>query len=69
MRQFLKDFKFSPERVRFTYVLEEKQPDFVNSLASQGEIDGDPVLRVAILWRMDTDVVKMEWLKGLLRNV
>lgn len=32
MREFATENKFSPERVRFTYVLMERQSDFVNSL-------------------------------------
>ena len=31
LRQFGKRYKFSPERVRFTYVFVERQAAFVNS--------------------------------------
>ncbi len=73
-RQALRDFaqehifSFSPERVKFTYVLLEKQSEFVKSLTSgQDKADevSDPTLRIAILWRKGTNKLKFEWLKGI----
>lgn len=60
MREFVQDYKFSPERVRFTYILLEKQADFVRSLVSASNVE--PALRVAIMWRRDVDKIKFEWL-------
>ena len=76
-RQALRDFAlehmFSPDRVRFTYVLMEKQADFVQSLASAKQSAkeqkttedlSDPSLKIAILWRRGNSKLKFEWLKG-----
>ena len=73
-RQALRDFAmehvFSPDRVRFTYVLLEKQADFIQSLASAKESKAydddlsDPSLKIAILWRRGSSKLKFEWLKG-----
>ena len=72
-RQALRDFAmeraFSPDRVRFTYVLLEKQADFIQSLASAkdggaaGDDLSDPSLKIAILWRRGSSKLKFEWLK------
>ncbi len=82
-RQALRDFqelyRFSPERVRFAYVLADRQPQFVRALSNPAAspssssssllIDSspppsDPTLHVAVLWRRDYDVVKFDWVKG-----
>ncbi len=78
LRDFLREYKFSPERVRFTYVLAEKQAEFVGSLVAAtsedegaeveesgggGELPGaDPALRIAILWRQRENKIQLEWL-------
>ncbi len=62
-------YKFSPDRVRFTYVLMEKQAEFVQSLTSSSSTDelstapspSDPLLRIAILWRREEKKLNLEW--------
>ena len=71
-RQALRDFSlehmFSPDRVRFTYVLMEKQLEFVNSLTAEQKKKGgdvpDPTLKIAIIWRRGNNKLKFEWVKG-----
>ncbi len=71
LRNFATEFKVSSDRVRFTYVLQEKQADFVNSLvgakseedSAAASEEGDPALRVAILWRQKESKIKLEWLR------
>ena len=78
LRDFAMEHMFSPDRVRFTYVLMEKQADFVQSLSSakQGakgkeatEDLSDPSLKIAILWRRGNSKLKFEWLKGTWTHV
>ena len=76
LRDFAMEHMFSPDRVRFTYVLMEKQADFVQSLsaAKPGAKGGkektasedlsDPSLKIAILWRRGNSKLKFEWLEG-----
>ena len=62
MREFVMDHKFSKDRVRFVYVLKEKQSEFVNALVS-GSND-DEKGNVVIVWRMEESNVRYEWLKA-----
>ena len=59
MRNFIAENKFSPDRVRFTYVLKDKQKSFVQSLE---EFKEDPEENVVILWRMGETNLKYQWL-------
>ena len=59
MRHFIAENKFSPDRVRFTYVLKDKQTSFVNSLEEYKE---DPEENVVVLWRMGETNLKYQWL-------
>ena len=58
LRSFLADHKFSPERVRFTYIFSDVQRSFVHSLRSSAENDEN----LAIIWRTDEYNLKFEWL-------
>ena len=62
MRDFVANFKFSSDRVRFVYVSRERQSDFVSSLV-RGTTDLDPALNVVIVWRKDSINLKYEWLE------
>ena len=62
MRDWLAAHKFSGERVRFTYMLVERQKQFVSALTSSQEEPSDPVQRVVVLWRRGEGQVKLEWL-------
>ena len=59
LRSFIAENKFSPDRVRFTYVLKEKQKPFVNALE---ESKLDPEENVVVLWRMGEENLKYQWL-------
>ena len=69
LREFVSEFKFSPDRVRFTYVLMERQHEFIKSLMTFEKAqtvvtsEEDPSLKIAILWRRDTNKIKYEWFK------
>jgi len=62
MRDWLVSHKFSLERVRFTYMLVERQKQFVSALTQSEEEVVDPLQRVVVLWRRGEGQVKLEWL-------
>lgn len=62
MRRIALESTYSPERVRFAYIYQEKQAEFINALAEQSKLD-ETVLKVVIIWRRDTKHVKYEWVK------
>jgi len=62
LREFIQNHRFSADRVRFTYILLERQQEFVSAV-TQGEVP-DPDLRVIILWRRDINNIKYEWLEN-----
>jgi len=64
MRDFVHSHKFSKDRVRFTYMLVERQAQFVNALIDNNEDISDPTLRVVLLWRRGEGQVKLEWLSN-----
>lgn len=53
---------FSTERVRYTYVFQEAQPEFVLALMAGEKSPLNPLLHVVIIWRRDASQVKYEWL-------
>ena len=66
LRDFIADTNFPRERVRFAYVLEEKQADFVSSLIN-GQAEGsssDSTAHnhgdLAIVWRRDSHSVRFQ---------
>ena len=59
LRSFIAENKFSPDRVRFTYVLKDRQKSFVNSLE---EFKEDPEENIVVLWRMGETNLKYQWL-------
>ena len=66
----LQDSKLSSsERVRFTYVLMERQSEFVRAIVDSGQQadsvgEEDAALRVAILWRQKENRIKLEWMQN-----
>ncbi|XP_023017800.2 dnaJ homolog subfamily C member 16 l(3)80Fg [Leptinotarsa decemlineata] len=62
-RSYAKQAPFNSEKVRFSYIYQDAQSEFVNSLVPEGEII-QPLLRIVILWRKDTSHVKYEWIPG-----
>jgi len=64
MRDWVHGHRFSQERVRFTYILLERQKQFVSAMTRGQQELSDPTLRVVVLWRRGADQVKLEWLEA-----
>jgi DnaJ family protein C protein 16 len=64
MRDWVISHRFSQERVRFTYILLERQHQFVSAVTKGQQDMSDPSLRVMVLWRRGADQVKLEWLQN-----
>ncbi|KAL1137626.1 hypothetical protein AAG570_009322 [Ranatra chinensis] len=64
LRRFASESHYAKDRVRFVYVYQERQPDFINALTSGKDSPIEPLLHVAILCRRDMSHVKYEWLSG-----
>jgi DnaJ family protein C protein 16 len=64
MREFILTNRFSADRVRFTYILAERQKQFTRTVL-QGSKAEDPDRRVLVLWRRSGGSVKYEWLEQL----
>eukprot|EP00092_Neocalanus_flemingeri_P087100 GFUD01109853.1.p1 GENE.GFUD01109853.1~~GFUD01109853.1.p1 ORF type:complete len:797 (+),score=258.24 GFUD01109853.1:84-2474(+) len=64
MRDWVHSHRFSQERVRFTYILLERQQQFVSAVTRGQQELSDPSLRVVVLWRRGEDQVKLEWLQA-----
>jgi len=64
MRDWVQAHRFSQERVRFTYILLERQQQFVSAVTKDQQELSDPALRVLVLWRRGADQVKLEWLQS-----
>ncbi|KAJ9586685.1 hypothetical protein L9F63_019723, partial [Diploptera punctata] len=62
LREFAQEAPYSTERVRFTYIFQEKQTEFVSALANGEGSPAEPVLHVVIIWRRDANHIKYEWL-------
>lgn len=61
LRKIALESGYSAERVRFAYIYQEKQTDFVKTLSTK---ESDTLLRVVIIWRRDTSHIKYEWVNG-----
>ncbi|GFG31560.1 hypothetical protein Cfor_00470 [Coptotermes formosanus] len=62
LREFAQEAPYSTERVRFAYIFQERQTEFVSALANGEGSPAEPVLHVAIIWRRDHNHIKYEWL-------
>ena len=72
LREFIADTRFSKDRVRFAYVLEDKQADFVKSLingepsseaegaASSSDSGTDKASNLAIVWRRESHSIRFQ---------
>uniref|UniRef100_A0A1B6DHU2 DnaJ homolog subfamily C member 16 n=1 Tax=Clastoptera arizonana TaxID=38151 RepID=A0A1B6DHU2_9HEMI len=60
LRRFAQETNYSPDKVRFMYIFQERQVDFVHALMSGESSPLEPLL--AILWRRDQRHIKYEWL-------
>ena len=63
LRSFIAENKFSPERVRFTYICQDKQSSFVHSLTTSTNLDEE---NLVILWRTGEEHLKYQWLSRYL---
>ncbi|XP_053688060.1 dnaJ homolog subfamily C member 16 isoform X2 [Sabethes cyaneus] len=60
MRRIALESGYSPDRVRFAYIYQEKQTEFIDALAEHGKVE-ETMLKVVIIWRRDTKHIKYEW--------
>ncbi|GIY00298.1 dnaJ homolog subfamily C member 16 [Caerostris darwini] len=63
MREFIQQIDLPNNRVRFMFLFEEKQKDFVKALSSGMGAPEDPILHVVLIWRKEHDRVKYQWLE------
>lgn len=61
LRRIALQSSYSTERVRFAYIYQNKQLDFIHSLSAHDRPD-DKLLRIVIIWRRDMRHVKYEWI-------
>ncbi|XP_023241967.1 dnaJ homolog subfamily C member 16-like [Centruroides sculpturatus] len=62
MRDFIVSEDFPNDRIRFMFLYEEKQSEFVKALSSGDGAPSDPLLHVVLLWRREQDRVYYQWL-------
>ncbi|XP_071042785.1 dnaJ homolog subfamily C member 16 [Parasteatoda tepidariorum] len=63
MRNYVQQADDLPNnRVKFMFLYEEKQKDFVKALSSGMGAPEDPLLHVVLIWRKEHDRVKYQWL-------
>ncbi|XP_044593084.1 dnaJ homolog subfamily C member 16 [Cotesia glomerata] len=62
-RQAAIESPYSTERVRYTYIFKESQPEFVAALSASEGSPMEPLLHIVIIWRRDVNNLKYEWLK------
>ncbi|XP_055949494.1 dnaJ homolog subfamily C member 16-like [Argiope bruennichi] len=62
MREFIQHVDLPNDRVRFMFLFEEKQKEFVKALTSGMGAPEDPILHVVLIWRKEHDRVKYQWL-------
>ncbi|EAT46270.1 AAEL002502-PA [Aedes aegypti] len=60
MRRIAMESNYSPERVRFAYIYQEKQTEFISALAEHSKLT-ETMLKVVIIWRKDAKHIKYEW--------
>ncbi|XP_001603228.1 dnaJ homolog subfamily C member 16 [Nasonia vitripennis] len=52
---------YSSERVRYTYVFKETQPQFISALSAGEGSPLDPLHHIVIIWRRDSSHINYEW--------
>lgn len=63
MREFIQHADVPNDHVRFMFLFEEKQKEFVQALTSGMGAPEDPLLHVVLIWRKQHDRVKYQWLE------
>ncbi|KAL2744675.1 dnaJ subfamily C member 16 isoform X2 [Vespula maculifrons] len=61
-RQAALESSYSTERVRYTYVFKDTQPEFVSALLAGEGSPLEPLMHIVIIWRRDSNHLKYEWL-------
>nr|SVE75054.1 EOG090X049L [Daphnia dolichocephala] len=61
LRHFMRQFKFSRERITFSYVFREKQAEFLRALLEDGESTTEATTKVVIVWRQDVQHLSYSW--------
>ncbi|KAI4487511.1 hypothetical protein M0804_005660 [Polistes exclamans] len=61
-RQAALESSYSTERVRYTYVFKDTQPEFVSALSAGEGSPLEPLMHIVIIWRRDANHLKYEWL-------
>lgn len=66
LRKIALDSEFSADRVRFAYIYQDRQSEFVSALSQGAE---ETLLRLVVIWRRDTSHVNYEWIGGISLHV
>lgn len=66
LRKIALESAFSADRVRFAYIYQDRQAEFVSALSNGSE---DNLLRLVVIWRRDTSHIKYEWVSGVSLHV
>lgn len=65
LRQFIREHSSSfvpKDRVRFMYMYQEKQKDFIRTISQGNGSPPDPSLYIVVFWRRESDRILYEWL-------
>ncbi|XP_035912827.1 dnaJ homolog subfamily C member 16 [Anopheles stephensi] len=68
MRKIALESLFNRERVRFAYIYQEKQNDFICALSKHNQ-SKDTLLQIVIFWRRDTKQIRYEWVHEVVLEV
>uniref|UniRef100_A0A182W631 DnaJ homolog subfamily C member 16 n=1 Tax=Anopheles minimus TaxID=112268 RepID=A0A182W631_9DIPT len=68
MRKIALESLFSRERVRFAYIYQEKQNDFIGALSKHNQ-SKETLLQIVIFWRRDTKQIRYEWVHEVVLQV
>lgn len=66
LRKIALESAFSAERVRFAYIYQDRQAEFVGAMSNGSQ---DTLLRLLVIWRRDISHVKYEWVSGVSLHV
>lgn len=64
LRDYVREKGFPAERVRFVFIYEENQKEFVNTLSLGEESPKDPTSHLVILWRRNQNMVQYQWISS-----
>uniref|UniRef100_A0A182W7L1 DnaJ homolog subfamily C member 10 n=1 Tax=Anopheles minimus TaxID=112268 RepID=A0A182W7L1_9DIPT len=64
MRKIAHESLVSRERVRFAYIYQEKQNDFIGAISKHNQ-SKETLLQIVIFWRRDNKQIRYEWVNGV----